>query len=193
MKKLAIPAILVATVMVAGIFAFTPVEKASTVHDTIILAITDGNVIQETIPLTEGDGTYVILDVSDVTNGIESIHIAATLPDNDGNNSECVGDDIAAGVQILAGVAGTNLDNILGAGLEIVNTGLVSVLDFSGDVDMCIFHGDLTLAELQVIDNTHTIITDIAVVIPVDIDAVTGGDQANDPSSTITITAILEE
>ena len=35
MNKLAIPAILVATVMVAGIFAFIPVEQASTVHDTI--------------------------------------------------------------------------------------------------------------------------------------------------------------
>ena len=31
-----IPTILVATVMVAGIFAFLPVEQASTVHDTII-------------------------------------------------------------------------------------------------------------------------------------------------------------
>ena len=35
MNKLAIPAILVATVMVAGIFAFMPVEQASTVHTTI--------------------------------------------------------------------------------------------------------------------------------------------------------------
>jgi len=36
MNKLAIPAILVATVMVAGIFAFMPVQQASTVHTTII-------------------------------------------------------------------------------------------------------------------------------------------------------------
>jgi len=35
-KKLAIPAILAATVLIAGIFAFMPVEKASTVHDTIL-------------------------------------------------------------------------------------------------------------------------------------------------------------
>jgi len=34
MNKLTIPAILVATVMVAGIFAFMPVEQASTVHTT---------------------------------------------------------------------------------------------------------------------------------------------------------------
>ena len=36
MNKLVIPAILVATVMVAGIFAFMPVQQASTVHTTII-------------------------------------------------------------------------------------------------------------------------------------------------------------
>ena len=35
MNKLTIPTILVATVMVAGIFAFMPVEQASTVHTTI--------------------------------------------------------------------------------------------------------------------------------------------------------------
>jgi len=35
MNKLTIPAILVATVMVAGIFAFMPVQQASTVHTTI--------------------------------------------------------------------------------------------------------------------------------------------------------------
>jgi len=35
LNKLVIPAILVATVMVAGIFAFSPVQSASTVHGTI--------------------------------------------------------------------------------------------------------------------------------------------------------------
>lgn len=35
MNKLTIPTILVAVIMVAGIFAFSPVQTASTVHDTI--------------------------------------------------------------------------------------------------------------------------------------------------------------
>jgi len=35
MNKILIPALLVATVMVAGMFAFAPVEQASTVHTTI--------------------------------------------------------------------------------------------------------------------------------------------------------------
>jgi len=42
MNKLMIPAILVATVMVAGIFAFMPVQQASTVHDTIITTYNSG-------------------------------------------------------------------------------------------------------------------------------------------------------
>ena len=39
MNKLIIPTILIATVLVAGIFAFMPVEQASTVHETIIADI----------------------------------------------------------------------------------------------------------------------------------------------------------
>jgi len=35
MNKLAIPAILAIIVIIAGIFAFSPVEKAATVHTTI--------------------------------------------------------------------------------------------------------------------------------------------------------------
>ena len=35
MNKLAIPIVLVAVIMVAGIFAFSPVQSASTVHDTV--------------------------------------------------------------------------------------------------------------------------------------------------------------
>ena len=41
--KLTIPAILVVTVMVAGMFAFMPFQQASTVHDTIIDSLGDIN------------------------------------------------------------------------------------------------------------------------------------------------------
>ena len=40
MNKLLISAILVATVMVAGIFAFVPVDKATAVHTFIINSLT---------------------------------------------------------------------------------------------------------------------------------------------------------
>ena len=41
MNKLVLPIILVAIVMIVGVFAFTPVDKASTVHDEIIDDIGD--------------------------------------------------------------------------------------------------------------------------------------------------------
>ena len=40
MNKLLIPSILVATILVAGVFAFIPVQKATTVHEFIIAALT---------------------------------------------------------------------------------------------------------------------------------------------------------
>ena len=47
MNKLIIPAILAATVMVAGIFAFMPVERASTVHTTIIAEVQSSTVLSD--------------------------------------------------------------------------------------------------------------------------------------------------
>ena len=44
MNKLAIPAILAATILVAGIFALLPVEKAATVHTTILASVEHLNV-----------------------------------------------------------------------------------------------------------------------------------------------------
>jgi len=45
MNKLTIPTILAATVMIAGIFAFMPIEQASTVHTTIVLAGFEANAL----------------------------------------------------------------------------------------------------------------------------------------------------
>jgi len=42
MNKIVIPSILVGTILIAGIFAFMPVQKAVTVHDEILDAI-NGN------------------------------------------------------------------------------------------------------------------------------------------------------
>ena len=44
MNKFVIPSILIATIMIGGIFAFNPVQQASTVHIEIIEAITGGDV-----------------------------------------------------------------------------------------------------------------------------------------------------
>ena len=64
MKKLVIPAILTATVLIAGMFAFMPVEKASTVHTSIgqtanVLTAT------KTLPLAGTPVTFTISCASD--------------------------------------------------------------------------------------------------------------------------------
>ena len=51
MNKIAIPALLVATVMIAGAFAFVPVEQASTTHTSA------GNSTVETLTFTDTDVT----------------------------------------------------------------------------------------------------------------------------------------
>ena len=64
MKKFAIPAILVATVMVAGMFAFMPIEQATTVHTTVqaTSAQTD-TVVQTSAAIPNAAGTTLI-DIS---------------------------------------------------------------------------------------------------------------------------------
>jgi len=68
MNKLLIPTILVATVMVAGIFAFMPVEQASTVHEseefqTIVTESAGGGVrVTETINDETGLSGYLTFD-----------------------------------------------------------------------------------------------------------------------------------
>ena len=76
MNKIAIPALLVATIMVAGAFAFVPVEQASTVHlaGTVTVdlgvsntaGITDFLVGQTTGDLTDPD--TVTVTGADTTN-----------------------------------------------------------------------------------------------------------------------------
>ncbi len=53
MNKIVFPALLAATIMIAGAFAFVPVEQASTVHNTILAEISG---------ISNTSGTSVILD-----------------------------------------------------------------------------------------------------------------------------------
>ena len=79
MNKLLIPAILTATVLIAGIFAFVPVDKANTVHDLIIAAIsgTAGiTIVSEENVVLPKDGTNVIFTFTADTDSI--VH-AATI------------------------------------------------------------------------------------------------------------------
>jgi len=68
LNKLVIPAILVATVMVAGMFAFVPVQQASTVHDNVITTLQgDGGLDLDDIQ----SGTMVLQKVSADADGLD--------------------------------------------------------------------------------------------------------------------------
>ena len=70
MNKITIPALLLGVVMVAGIFAFMPIQEASTVHTTVLAGSTDishtqatstgaGNDFTITCP-TDSDGCHIL-------------------------------------------------------------------------------------------------------------------------------------
>ena len=82
MKKLAIPAILVATIMVAGIFAFVSAEQASTTHlsgssaairDTVTFPFTANHQI------ASGDH-YVFMDMAGI-GGIADVEVVWRIAD----------------------------------------------------------------------------------------------------------------
>ena len=79
MNKLTIPAILVATVMVAGAFAFMPVEQASTVHTTTAL------------------GSVEVLELTDAAPAAADTYTVA-----------CDGDAVVLGITLLAAAEGAD-------------------------------------------------------------------------------------
>ena len=97
MNKIAIPAILVATVMVAGMFAFMPVDQASTVHlsGTATLAASQGTIVAidtvdlAFVDLATGD---VVIALTDTVNTPDGVSYTASFilsleddTDTDGN------------------------------------------------------------------------------------------------------------
>ena len=86
MNKLTIPSILAATVLIAGIFAFMPVEKASTVHVTIGEKIdTIGTEVADMKTAVETMQT----DVGDIKTGIWTpINRTLTLTDDAADQSD---------------------------------------------------------------------------------------------------------
>jgi len=115
MNKITIPAILVATVMVAGAFAFMPVEQASTVHTTIqgtqqnlvaleltdtAFAVGDTYTIDCTtdyavLGLAINSGTTTAADTVTVSAGGEDVGVAITLATG-GSALELLGTAIGA-------------------------------------------------------------------------------------------------
>lgn len=84
MNKIAIPAILVATVMVAGMFAFMPVEQASTVHVQTIQGISGASatVTANTVTSTNLNNTsefhWIVLESNEIFT-IKEIEVKSTI------------------------------------------------------------------------------------------------------------------
>ena len=68
MKKYAVPLILLSVVLVAGIFALTPVYQASTVHTTITAGIDDQNRAM-TWTIEDGIATHIVVPVGNLITG----------------------------------------------------------------------------------------------------------------------------
>ena len=107
MSKLTIPVILVATIMIAGMFAFMPVEQASTVHTTIGTGAS--TVLVATLDaVDEGDDIYGVasdgVDISDA----DSITIQVVIDGGaflaDDCDLELTVTDVTAGVDFDADI-----------------------------------------------------------------------------------------
>ena len=77
MNRLTIPSILAATVLVAGIFAFMPIEKASTVHTTI--QANTARLSESTVSVTDEDDDFTVT----CPTGSNGCHILEMYLDDD--------------------------------------------------------------------------------------------------------------
>ena len=99
MNRITIPAILVATVMVAGMFAFMPVEQASTVHTTVQANIEDQNRgLYFNTHVTTADIDEILVPLA--TGVAFSAHVVLSSSGSNACNLET-----GAGVTLLAGAA----------------------------------------------------------------------------------------
>ena len=107
MNRLVIPSILAITVLVAGIFALMPVEKASTVHTSIIAAAARAMTLITDISIAAGD-RVVLLDNAGI-GGTSNVEVTWRFSDAD-CRVVTVGGTISAGG---AGAADAELGTLL--------------------------------------------------------------------------------
>jgi hypothetical protein len=152
MKKIVIPAVLAATVLVAGMFAFMPVEKAATVHSTILAQ--DTFVVEsDNLAGLPGGALRPFIDTTPST--ISMTHITITDATEDCGNGTA-----PTSVQVLVGIAGGTLTNVM---TGATNTGI-------GTDAQCVFHAEVTpgsggvpagATDIVVVNNGEGDLTDI--------------------------------
>ena len=115
-SKIMIPSLLLGVVMIAGAFAFMPVQEASTVHTTI-QTNTDNQFRALTYTIEDGVTDIVLIPASTITTGISAGKVTA-LVTNMGSAGTCTLEDQG--------------DNALSTA---VGTGASVVFDVTGDSD----------------------------------------------------------
>ena len=74
MNKLLIPTMLTAAILIAGVFAFLPIEQASTVHTTIINTL--GGADNDDLTTVKDDVNQLAIDAADTTQEqIEDVYV----------------------------------------------------------------------------------------------------------------------
>jgi len=114
-RKLAIPAILAVTVMVAGLFAFAPVEQASTVHEQVVQGVTGvqtsiTETLNVTIPVNTFEYHQVILTADEAFTIVD-----VTVENSISGADECdvVDFQVIAAYPQQYGTSGTSADTAL--------------------------------------------------------------------------------
>ena len=126
MNKLTIPTILVATVMVAGVFAFMPVEQASTVHTSGTTTLAQANIDSinaassgVVVTTVIGDGADDLYDGTityDFDAGIDTARIVQLYFCDFAEGGADAGDDIDIEATVFTGPL------VTGAGVEVAGT-----------------------------------------------------------------------
>jgi len=153
MNKLIIPAILATTILVAGMFAFMPVQKASTVHRSLGsaqqgFAINGIDLIDATDNDAIGPGEFLLL--SDTTPIAVDAHIALVSP------CDGLAGDADPSYTVLAGVAPALT-------VRITAANLVAPLSTVGSADdtfdgICTYHVDITdVTDIALADATELV------------------------------------
>jgi len=107
MNKIIIPTILVATVLIVGIFALIPINPASTVHGTIVLTVGGASVTTSdsiTVDDVDDDEFHQFVLSSDKPYTVHDIEVTATIGDTCGD-----GDRLRAGAVTFPAEYGTNV------------------------------------------------------------------------------------
>ena len=200
MYKLAIPAILAATVLVAGIFAFMPVEQASTVHTTIIgaggLDFDDISNTQPSIQVVSGSGTGITdgdTVVIDCDVDFYVMDMYWEIDDYDGTAGEILTIGDGAGNFITVdGTAVIGEDEDSSTTFNILDPGFTSANDVNVKISWAAFTFDLSVINSGDINIPTELFAIGAGANDIVITIQDTGGKAFDGADTLTVTALIQ-